>query len=41
MKVNIVTEPCYTLFKVKTCLQFNCGYLHCLKDKVNTMDFTK
>lgn len=28
MKVNRVAEPCCTIFKVKTCLQFNCGYLH-------------
>lgn len=28
MNVSRVAEPCCTIFKVKTCLQFNCGYLH-------------
>lgn len=32
MRVNGIAEPS-TIFKVKTCLQFNCGYLHCLKEK--------
>lgn len=41
IEVNSVTKPCCTIFKVKTCLQFNCGYLHCLKEKETFMGFIK
>lgn len=39
MKVDGVAELCCTIFKVKTCLQFNCGHFHCLKEKVNIHGF--
>lgn len=39
MKVASVADVCCTILKVKTCLQFNCGYFHFLKENITILGF--